>query len=89
MGSAFELGLRRDGAVVESFAPNYLVCVVSVVFYRYALHFYDFALEGIHPLLWTHGGVVSVGAGNLLVEDVAGDCVDTFANEWLRQNPPR
>lgn len=93
--TAFELGLRRDGVRVEGSAPNYLHCGLSVaqsggtVVYAWRLWFFDYEPEGIHRLLWTAGGIVTVGGNNFTADEAAKVCVDRFANEWLRWNPRR
>lgn len=91
--TAFELGLRRDGVIVDFSAPNYLFCTISaaesysIVFYSYRVEYFLYNFEGVHKLLWTSGGVATVGSSNFDHESVAKDCVDTFSNEWLKQNP--
>lgn len=93
--SALELGLRRDGVRVEGSAPNYLFCSLSVaqsgglVAYSWRLTFYDYQAEGVHRLLWTAGGIVTVGGSNFNADEAAEECIDRFANEWLRWNPRR
>jgi hypothetical protein len=91
--SAFELGLRRDGVVVESSAPNYLHCRVSfaeaegIVVYAYNVEYFEFATTGAHRLLWRSSGIVSVGRGNFSAAEVANYCSDSFGNAWLKWNP--
>jgi hypothetical protein len=91
--SAFALGLRRDRVRVDSSAANYLFCELKfaeasgLVAYSYDLAYYSFELSGVHRLLWTTGGIVTVGRSNFTPEAVAKTCVDAFANEWLRWNP--
>lgn len=93
--AAFELGLRRDGVVVDVAAPNYLFCFITatesggIVSYAWDLAYYRFELDDVHTLLWTTGGIVSVGVNNFSAESFVDLCVDGFANEWLKQNPAR
>ena len=93
--SAFELGLRRDGLVVEKNAPNYLFCEVKlaqaggIISYSYQVTYYIFETAGVHRLLWKDGGIVTGGRNKIGIEDVAKNCVDTIANEWLKWNPRR
>lgn len=93
--SAFELGLRRDGLVVESSAPNYLFCGLKfaqaggIVAYSWQVEYYDFEATGVHQLMWTSGGIGTIGRSNFDEQDLAKTCVDTFANEWLKWNPRR
>ena len=92
--SAFHLGLRRDGIVVEGRAPNFLRCLLrftmttgGTVVYTYSVDYFTFEPEGVHRLMWTNGAIITVGADNLRPDDVATDCIDKFASEWLRWNP--
>ena len=91
--TAFELGLRRDGIVVDPGAPNYLFCELmvaqrsGVVAYSWHVTYYSYELADVHVLRWRTGGIVTVGPTNFDAEEAAGDCVDGFANEWLKQNP--
>lgn len=91
--AAFELGLRRDGVRVESAAPNYLLCELSVaqnrglIAYSWQLSYYGFASKGVHPLLWEASGIVTVGVDNFDGDAATEECVDRFAREWLRWNP--
>ena len=93
--SAFELGLRRDGLIVDFNPSNVLFCRVSavgcvgMVVYHFNLHFYRLQVEGVHRLLWTNGAFVTVGRNWFSAENVVKNCVDMFANEWLRWNPRR
>lgn len=91
---AFELGLRRDGVRVEASAPNYLFCNLAVahasglIAYAWQLEYYSFELVGVHQLLWETGGIVTVGRSNFDADAAVEECIDGFANEWLRWNPP-
>jgi hypothetical protein len=93
--AAFELGLRRDGVVVEGAAPNFLFCTLSfaqsggIIFYSWRVEYYDYRRTGVIPLIWTSGGIATVGSGKFSDEEPAKDCADTFANEWLKWNPRR
>ncbi len=93
--SAFELALRRDGLVVDGNAPNFLFCELKfarsggVIAYAYQVTYYEFEANGVHRLLWSHGGIVTVGRETFDTEQVAKDCVDAFSNEWLKRNPRR
>ena len=66
----FILALRRDGIRVEPSAPSYLFCEIklagladsSLVVYSWRIDFYDYTIDGLHALLWTTGGIVTVGA---------------------------
>jgi hypothetical protein len=93
MQAAFELALRRDGAVVDQGAPNYLICELWVsessglMTYVWLLNYYDFEREGVHRLLWRTGGIATVGASNFSAESAVKNCADAFANEWLKWNP--
>ena len=92
--STFELALRRDGVVVDREAPNYLICEIwaaqsgGTMVYTYIVNYYTYALSGVHRLEWRGGGIVTVGRRNFSTREVGQDCADTFANEWLRWNPP-
>lgn len=91
---AFELALRRDGVVVSSGAPNYLTCELQasenngLVTYVHEVAFWDFNATGLHILLWSDGGIGTVGANNFKADSIAQLCADNFANAWLAQNPP-
>lgn len=91
--STFELMLRRDGVRVDPAAPNYLICEISpaqsgnIVFYHYAVEYWEYVIGGVHVLLWDAGGVVTIGARQFNHEEVVSDCVDAFANVWLKHNP--
>ena len=91
---AFVLALRRDGVRVETSAPNYLFCRLytalsdSIVTYVWKLEFYYYNSEGLHLLLWETGGIVTVGSNNFTPATAIEECVDAFASEWLRWNPP-
>ena len=92
--TSLELALRRDGVVVETSAPNFLICEIKAaestsgaVFFAYAVKYYGFNSEGLHPLLWSGGGITTIGLVNFNAELVAKACTDTFSNEWLKQNP--
>lgn len=93
--SAFELALRRDAVRVDDSAPNYLFCEVAAaqdfesgkVYYQYDVQYYAYNPDGVHALLWESGAVVSIAAGAFTPDEVAKDCADEFANEWLKQNP--
>ena len=93
--SAFELGLRRDGVIVDPSAPNYLFCEImaaqreEIVLYAYSVQYYTFESSGVHVLTWNAGGLATRGSSLFTDEEVAGDCVDLFANEWLKWNPRR
>ena len=93
--SAFELGLRRDGVIVDPSAPNYLFCQImaaqrgEIVSYAYSVQYYTFESSGVHVLTWNAGGLATRGSSLFTDEEVAGDCVDLFANEWLKWNPRR
>ena len=94
LNDAFVLGLRRDGVGVSPTAPNYLECNVQIggngpgtIVYSYLVQFYDYDIEGLNTLLWSHGGMSTVGSNNLTAKDVAQACVDVFASAWLEQNP--
>ena len=89
----FVLALRRDGVGVEESASNYLLCRVSAasvsnsVVFVWDVEFYDFNTDdGLHPLLWRTGGIMSGGSDNFTPEMVADGCADAFASEWLRWN---
>jgi hypothetical protein len=91
--SAFELGLRRDGIIVDMKAPNYLTCELrfagsgGLVAYSYDVSYYTYSSSGPHRLQWTNGGIGTVGKSNLTADHLAKTCVDIFVNEWLKQNP--
>ena len=91
--STFELLLRRDGVRVDSDAPNYLICEISaaqssgVVFYHYAVEYWEWVPRGLNTLLWDTGGVVTIGARRFSHEQAVSDCVDAFSNVWLKHNP--
>lgn len=91
--AAFELSLRRDGIIVDTNAQNYLFCGLSfaeassLVAYSYTVEYYTIASAGVHRLQWMRHGIVTVGRQNLVEEDVAKDCANLVANEWLKQNP--
>lgn len=93
LNTAFQSGLTSDGIIIDPDAPNFLICTVSVaqanstVFYTYDVKYYLYNTEGLNILLWTAGGI-SLGESRRLTADLAAkDCVDTFSNEWLKQNP--
>jgi hypothetical protein len=91
--SAWELGLRRDGVEVSSSSPNFLICSLAVaqsggtVAVQYGVRYFGYKQAGLHPLLWEGGGMLTVGSDNFEADDIAQNCVDTFANEWLKWNP--
>ena len=92
--SYFELALRRDGVTVDGAVPNALLCEVwasesdgGLVSYTYIVKYFTLSSFGVHRLEWRQGGVVTVGRRNFSAADVAQDCADTFANEWLKRNP--
>ena len=93
--AAFVLALRRDGVRVESSAPNYLDCDLKMagvrdslqVVYSWSVDFYEFTVDGLHALLWTTGGIVTVGRNNVTPESAVEGCANAFASEWLRWNP--
>ena len=93
--SAFELGLRRDGVIVDPSAPNYLFCEIKsaqsgeIVVNGFSVQYCTFESNGVHILAWEGGGVVTLGSSRFTAEQVPGDCVDYFANEWLKWNPGR
>lgn len=95
--TAFELGLRRDGLTVDPATPNYLICEIlaahrgGVVAYAWRVAYYRWTSQpgAVHTLLWQTGGIVTIGSPALSAQDSAKDCVDAFANEWLKQNPRR
>ena len=92
--NAFVLGLRRDGVRVDTAAPNYLFCRLwiasrnSIVTYVWELEYYLFNPEGLNLLLWEAGGIVTVGSTSFTPATAAEECVNAFASEWLRWNPP-
>ncbi len=91
--ATFELGLRRDGVRVEKNAPNYLFCEIKVAqsdgltAYSWDLNYYEYVSDGVYPLLWSTGGIVTVGSSNFDAEAAVEECVDGFASEWLKWNP--
>ena len=94
LNDAFVLGLRRDGVEVTGSAPNYLYCTVMIggngpgtIVYSVNIQFYDYDSEGLNTLLWEVNSILSVGSSNFNAKDVAQDCVDLFASDWLAQNP--
>jgi hypothetical protein len=92
--SNFELGLRRDGVIV-GLALDFLVCELKVaqrdglIFYSFEVKYYKPNSEGFNDLLWMDGGIATLGVINFNPKDIAQDCIDTFSNEWLKQNPNR
>ncbi len=86
----FILSLRRDGIKVDKAAPNYLICNFSgtqrdtIIGYVWRVEYYEYNPEGLHQLLWMTGGIVSIGRDLFSAEDVAEECGDAFANEWLK-----
>ena len=93
--SAFELGLRRDGVIVDPSAPNYLFCEIKsaqsgeIVVNGFSVQYCTFESSGVHVLTWNAGGLATRGSSHFTAEQVPGDCVDYFANEWLKWNPGR
>ena len=92
--ASFIVTLRRDGVRVESSAPNYLLCSISVAgvldttaAYHWSVDYYDFNTTGLHTLLWTYGGIVTVGLNNFTPESTIEECANAFTSEWLRWNP--
>ena len=91
----FILGLRRDGVVVDSSAPNFLICTLSAVTstsgdnvaYSVNVKYWDWSESGLNTLLWENGYIVAVGLSNFDINDVVQDCNDMFAGEWLKWNP--
>lgn len=67
---ALELGLRRDGITVEESAPNYLYCDIQaadadgIIAYSWSVKIFDFRLEGLQQLLWSTGGIGTVGGAS-------------------------
>ena len=93
--SAFILALRRDEIRVERDAPNYLYCKIwtakrqSVIAYVWQLEFYLFNPEGVHLLVWSNGGIATVGISGFTSNTATEECANAFASEWLRWNPRR
>ena len=91
----FELGLRRDGVIVNEGAPNYLFCNIwaaqtgGTVTFAFQVMYFTCQTIGVHILEWSDGGIVTVGSDNFTPEGMVGSCVDYFANEWLKWNPGR
>ena len=93
--ASFILALRRDRVRVESSSPNYLLCSIAVAevrdttaAYHWSIEYYDYNATGLHTLLWTRGGIVTVGLDNFTPESTIERCANAFASEWLRWNPP-
>ena len=61
----------------------------GLVVYSYEVEFFDWNADDLNVLLWSNGGMVTVGRNLFRAEDVASDCGNAVANEWLRQNPRR
>ena len=92
--ASFILALRRDGVRVESSSPNYLLCSIGVAevvdamaAYYWTVQYYDYNATGLHTLLWSIGGIVTVGLNNFTPESTIEYCANAFASEWLRWNP--
>lgn len=91
--AAFERGIRGVGVDVDTAAPNYLFCVISatqrgdIVFYNYSVDYHLYREEGIQPLEWTGGGIVSIGVDGFTADEAASDCVEAFATVWRENNP--
>lgn len=94
LNSAFKLGLRREGVIVDM-SPNHLICEVRVaqgngiIIYTLDIQFYKYNIEGMHNLIWSDSNIVKIGTNNFNSRDVAQKCVDMFSSEWLKQNPRR
>lgn len=93
--SAWVLGLRRDGVVVDEGSLNYLFCyaevaqVSGIVAYSWDVKFWQWRSNGVHALLWQTGGIATMGRNLFTPDEVAKDCGDGFAKEWLKWNPRR
>jgi len=93
--SAFQLGLRRDGVVVDQVAPNYLLCVTNfvfnteIIFFSIDVKYYTYITDGVHYLNWETSLAGSVGSSNFNSDMIAKECVDLFSEEWLKWNPRR
>ena len=53
------------------------------------VEYFTYQTSDVHILEWRTGGIVTVGSANFTAELVAGNCVDAFANGWLKWNPDR
>ena len=83
---------KRDPSLLASFEA--LLCSIGVAevvdamaAYYWTVHYYDFNFTGLHTLLWSIGGIVTVGLNNFTPESTIERCANAFASEWLRWNP--
>jgi hypothetical protein len=70
----FELGLRRDGAIVDPGAPNYLFCVLGpaeadgLVAFAWSIMYFIHRQTGVHALEWEFEGIVTLDRTNFTAE---------------------
>ena len=94
MQLAFELGLRRDGVIVEQTAGYFLRCVMAqkyiggVMTYTLDVElFRETYSNELTPMIWRSGYAGHLAVTRANASNEAQVCQEIFVNEWLRWNP--
>tara|TARA_R100001039_G_scaffold29928_1_gene21600 strand:- start:1249 stop:1704 length:456 start_codon:yes stop_codon:yes gene_type:complete len=90
----FESRLKPHGIRRQSASRDYLVCKINAlrtdnatIAYTTTLEFWGLRSTDVHTLLWENGGLGAVAAADFDADGVAGECADTFMQEWSKWNP--